>query len=86
MLGSDAKKQLFGSRNAVGETIHIGDFPYTVVGVMGFKEQDSSYDGRDVNKSSSRFAAMLRDFPSKPPADPDNIDQMLAQPEVNRGA
>ena len=33
-LGSDAKKQLFGSRPAMGETIRIGDFPYTVVGVM----------------------------------------------------
>ncbi len=27
-LGTDVKKQLFGSRAAVGETVHIGDFPY----------------------------------------------------------
>src|SRR5207245_4313716 len=32
-LGSDAKKQLFASRPAVGESIRVGDFPYTVVGV-----------------------------------------------------
>ncbi len=34
-LGSDAKKQLFGNRPAMGETIRIGDFPYTVIGVDG---------------------------------------------------
>ena len=61
------KKQLFGSRNALGETIHIRDFPYTVVGVMAFKEQDSSYDGRDVTKIFVPFSAMIRDFPNKPP-------------------
>ena len=33
--GSDAKKQLFGSRPALGETIRVGDFPYTVVGRHG---------------------------------------------------
>jgi putative ABC transport system permease protein len=80
VLGSEAKKQLFGSRPAVGETIHIRDFPYTIVGVMEFKEQDSSYDGRDVNKIFLPFGAMLRDFPNKPPRDPQSIDQMLAQP------
>ena len=80
VLGSDARKQLFGTRSAVGETIHIGDYPYIVVGVMEFKEQDSSYDGRDVNKVFVPFAAMLRDFPNAPPAGPHSINQMLAQP------
>jgi putative ABC transport system permease protein len=81
VLGTDSKKQLFGSRSAVGDTIHIRDFPYTVIGVMEFKEQDSSYDGRDVNKIFVPFSAMLRDFPVQPPADPHSIDQMLAQPK-----
>jgi putative ABC transport system permease protein len=81
VLGTDSKKQLFGSRTALGETIHIRDFPYTVVGVMEFKEQDSSYDGRDVTKVFIPFSAMIRDFPNKPPSEPHNIDQMLAQPK-----
>src|SRR4051794_782270 len=63
VLGSDAVKQLFGGRGALGETIHLGDFPYSVIGVMTFKEQDSSYDGRDVNKVFIPFSAMIRDFP-----------------------
>ena len=40
----------FGGRPALCETIRIGDFPYTVIGLMEFKEQHSSYDGRDVKK------------------------------------
>src|SRR5512142_2039916 len=38
-LGSDAAKQLFPGRNAVGETILIADHPFTVIGVMQKKDQ-----------------------------------------------
>ncbi len=79
-LGSDAKKQLFGSRPAVGETIRVGEFPYTVVGVMRHKEQDSGYDGLDVQKVFVPFATVLRDFPNKPPALPDSVDRLIVTP------
>jgi putative ABC transport system permease protein len=79
-LGSDAKKQLFGSRPAMGETLRIGDFPYTVVGVMRHKEQDSSYDGRDIGKVFLPFSAILQDFPNKPPSLPDSVDRLLVAP------
>jgi putative ABC transport system permease protein len=80
-LGSDAKKQLFGSRPALGETIRVGNFPYTVVGVMRHKEQDSSYDGQDIAKVFVPFATVRRDFPNKPPARPDSVDRLLAVPK-----
>ncbi len=80
-LGSDAKKQLFGSRPALGETIRVGDFPYTVVGTMVHKEQDSSYDGRDISKVFLPFSAILRDMPNKPPARPESVDRILAAPK-----
>lgn len=80
-LGSDARKQLFGSHKAVGETIQIRNFPYTVIGVMQFKEQDSSYDGRDVNKIFVPFSAMIRDFPNPPPALPHTVDRLLITPK-----
>jgi putative ABC transport system permease protein len=79
-LGSDAKKQLFASRPAVGETIRIGDFPYTVVGVMRHKEQDSSYDGQDVSKIFIPFSAVLREMPNRPPSRPDSVDRLLVVP------
>lgn len=79
-LGSDAKKQLFGSRPAVGETIRVGQFPYTVIGVMRHKEQDSSYDGRDISKVFVPFAAILRDMPNTEPAPADSVDRLLVTP------
>jgi putative ABC transport system permease protein len=76
-LGSDAKQQLFGPRPALGETVYLDKIPYTVIGVMQHKEQDSSYDGQDVSKVFIPFSAAMRDFPRQPPADPDEIDRLL---------
>jgi putative ABC transport system permease protein len=79
-LGSDAKKQLFGGRGALGETIYVGEFPYTVIGVMLEKEQDSSYDGRDVSKVFIPFAAARRDIPNRPPWEANSVDRLLVAP------
>jgi putative ABC transport system permease protein len=79
-LGSDAKKQLFGNHEAMGETIRIREFPYTVVGVMKHKEQDSSYDGRDISKVFVPFSTILRDMPNTPPREPDDVDRLLVAP------
>ncbi|MFL6582481.1 MAG: ABC transporter permease, partial [Burkholderiales bacterium] len=79
-LGSDAAKQLFPGRNAVGENLYLNDFPYVVVGVMKEKKQDSSYDGWDVRKVFVPFTAMRRDFPDKPPGTARTFDQLLVTP------
>ena len=80
-LGSDVKKQLFPGRNALGETIHIGDFPYLVIGVMKAKDQDSSYDGFDVNKIFVPYTTIKRDYPNKPPDTQRTLDRMLVTPK-----
>jgi putative ABC transport system permease protein len=84
VLGAEAKKQLFAYRPALGETIEIGGFPFTVIGVSKKKDQDSSYDGFDVNKLFIPFAVMQRDFPNKPPATAHTLDQMLVVPKSVR--
>jgi putative ABC transport system permease protein len=81
-LGTDAAKQLFPGTSAVGQLIHLNDFPYTVIGVMQKKKQDSSYDGWDVNKVFIPFTTMQRDFPAKPPAKAHDIDQFLVTPRT----
>lgn len=81
-LGSDAKKQLFGTRPAIGETIWLADVPYTVIGVMKPKNQNSSYDGQDVRKVFVPYAAMVRDFAPRPPAPAHTIDHMLIVPKT----
>jgi len=80
-LGTNLKKQLFASRPALGETIHIQGIPYTVIGVLESKDQNSSYDGWDVDKVFIPFSAMLRDFPNKPPAKADNVDRLIVTPK-----
>ena len=49
----------------------------TDAGYMTKAEQDSSYDGWDVNKVFVPYAAMRRDFPDKPPGTPETFDQLL---------
>jgi putative ABC transport system permease protein len=80
-LGSDAKKQLFATRAALGQTISVGGVPYTIIGVMQQKEQDSSYDGRDISKVFIPFSSVLRDFPNKPPQKARSVDRLLVTPK-----
>jgi putative ABC transport system permease protein len=83
-LGSDAAKQLFPMGDAVNQTVYLNDIPYTVIGVMAKKKQDSSYDGWDVNKVFIPFSVMRQDFPDKPPATPYTFDQLLVTPKSVR--
>ncbi len=79
-IGAEVKKQLFGSRPVLGETIQVQDFPYFIIGVMRSKDQDSSYDGFDVNKVFIPYTTMQRDFPEKPPDTAHTLDRLLVTP------
>lgn len=81
VIGSEVNKQLFAEREALGQTIYVGDFPYQIIGVMKRKEQDSSYDGQDVSKVFLPFATIMRDFPNKPPQVPTSVDRLIAVPK-----
>ena len=80
-LGSDAKKQLFGTRPALGEIIELNGFPYAVIGVMREKQQNSSYDGFDVRKVFIPFSSMIRDIPNPPPWPANSVDRLLVVPK-----
>jgi putative ABC transport system permease protein len=80
-LGTEVRKQLFAGRNAIGENIYLNDIPYKVIGVMKAKDQDSSYDGFDVNKIFIPYTAIHNDFPNKPPAKPHGLDRLLVTPK-----
>jgi putative ABC transport system permease protein len=63
-LGDDLKRQLFGEEEAVGREIFIGRVPFTVVGVMESKTQNSSYGSRDQDRvfiPASTYAAVVGD-------------------------
>ncbi len=50
MLGDELAKQLFGDTPPVGEQVYMGDTPFTVIGVMRPKLQNSSYQARDKDR------------------------------------
>jgi putative ABC transport system permease protein len=80
VLGTEADKQLFPGKDSIGQTIYINNLPFTVIGVMKKKEQDSSYDGRDINKIFVPFTVMEQDFPNPPPDPPGTLDRVLVEP------
>lgn len=50
-LGDKLAKDLFGVDEAVGHDVTINGVPFTVIGVMQAKEQDSSYNNRDNDRA-----------------------------------
>jgi putative ABC transport system permease protein len=46
-VGNEVAEDLFGTQEAVGETVMLHGSPFLVIGVLQPKEQDSSYSGRD---------------------------------------
>ena len=60
-IGNLLAKDLFGTEDPIGKQLLINGMPFTVIGVMMEKDQDSSYSGRDSRKAfvpSSTFQAM----------------------------
>jgi putative ABC transport system permease protein len=50
-LGDEIAEELFGSEDPVGKTIMLDDLPYTVIGVMQKKFQDSMNNGPDSRRA-----------------------------------
>jgi putative ABC transport system permease protein len=51
VLGDAVKELLFGESEAIGRIVMIGEVPFTVVGVMLKKTQNSSYNRRDKDRA-----------------------------------
>ncbi len=49
-IGDKVKEFLFGESDAVGRLIDVGGIPFTVIGVMLKKTQNSSYNSRDRDR------------------------------------
>ena len=79
IIGADVATQLFAGRPSVGQTIHIGGHPYTVIGRLRRKEQDSNYSGPDNDKVFIPFEAARRDFP-RTDADPGVVSDIIVTP------
>jgi putative ABC transport system permease protein len=63
ILGAAARRQLFPGQPAVGSNVLIKSVPYTVIGVLAEKKQNSNYDGPDNDYLFAPYSAVSRDFP-----------------------
>jgi len=63
ILGSAARRQLFPGQPAVGSSVLIKSVPYTVIGVLEEKKQNSNYSGPDNDYLFAPYASVARDFP-----------------------
>jgi putative ABC transport system permease protein len=68
VLGSKAYRQLYPGQPAIGATVLVKSMPYTVVGVLEEKKQNSNYSGPDNDYLFAPYSAVSRDFP--PPEKP----------------
>jgi putative ABC transport system permease protein len=80
VIGWEMAKQLFGERDPIGESVLVNGLPYTVVGRIRRKDQDSSYSGPDNNKIFIPFAVMMRNLP-RTDQPPGAINQMIVMPK-----
>jgi putative ABC transport system permease protein len=80
IIGADMMEQLFGKRNALGASISLNGIPYTVVGKIRKKDQDSNYSGPDNNKIFVPFSAMSQDLPL-PDGQPGELSDIIVAPK-----
>ncbi len=81
LLGSEVNDQLFDGANSVDQTVSIGGHPFTVVGVLQYKDQNNSYSGQDRRSIFIPFETLRKLF-----SDPslgssrDLLDDIIAMP------
>jgi len=63
VLGSKAYRQLFPGQPAIGATVLVKSVPYSVIGVLEEKKQNSNYSGPDNDYLFAPYSAVSRDFP-----------------------
>jgi len=81
VLGFDAAKQLFGDRDPVGATVTLNSLPYTVIGRVRKKQQDSNYQGQDDGRFFIPYEAARKDFPLPGSMNtPDHLSTIIAAP------
>ncbi|MBP1634928.1 MAG: macB 60 [Acidobacteria bacterium] len=81
VIGFDASRQLFADRDPTGREVGINGIPYTVVGRIRKKSQDSNYTGEDNQRLFLPYEAMTRDFPlPEEYGSPDDLSAIIAAP------
>jgi putative ABC transport system permease protein len=81
VIGFDMCKQLFAERDPIGSQVTLNGLPYTIIGRVRKKEQDSNYTGPDNNRLFLPYEAMRKDFPHPGQQDTaDSVSAIIAAP------
>jgi putative ABC transport system permease protein len=81
VLGFDAAKQLFADRDPVGAPVTLNAIPYTVIGRVRKKQQDSNYQGGDDGRFFIPYETARKDFPLPGALNtPDHLSTIIAAP------
>ena len=80
IVGADTNKQLFGTRDSIGQTVSLNGLPYVVIGQIRRKDQDSNYSGPDNDKLFIPYSSMARDFP-RPGVAPGVLSNIIVSPQ-----
>jgi putative ABC transport system permease protein len=89
VIGDKVKEILFAESDAVGKLINVGGIPFTVIGVMEKKTQNSSYNTRDANRifiPATTFASIYGDvhlnnilYTPKDPRESESISEQVRE-------
>jgi putative ABC transport system permease protein len=63
VIGTEASRQLFAERDPVGSVLILNGLPYSVIGRVRKKDQDSNYTGADNERLFIPYEAARKDFP-----------------------
>src|SRR4030095_7807188 len=63
VIGYEAARQLFADRDLIEQQIQLNGIPYTIIGKIRKKEQDSNYTGADNERLFIPYETMKKDFP-----------------------
>ncbi len=81
IIGYDAAEQLFAARDPIGRQIQLKGIPYTIIGAIRRKDQDSNYTGADNRRLFIPYETMLKDFPLTGNMNtPDSLSAIIAAP------
>jgi len=81
VIGYEAAKQLFADRDPIGAEVTLNSIPYTIVGKIRKKDQDSNYTGADNERLFIPYETMRKDFPMTGNLNtPDSLSAIIATP------
>ncbi len=81
VIGYEAARQLFADRDPIGAQLTLNGIPYTIIGKVRKKDQDSNYTGADNERLFVPYETMRKDFPIPGSMNsPDSVSAIIAAP------